>query len=262
MKRRNPKDYWNDVEVEKGKAFYVSGPEDLRLLRYLREETYLERCFMDAVRYSEEALGGIGPDVLDVASGVCWTSAILSMREGVRQVTAIDYSSFRLFEIAPFAIGQLGGDPDRIKRIHGDFMEMDFPPGSFDTVVFCQALYMFDNIEKVLGKVESVLRPGGRLIISAERLNAPSFLSGDFLMQVFSDPKGALWALAKGKGLKPGADETGRCFYRDCDYKKAIERSGLRYHLQMLPYKIFGPVPVNAGNYFGVKRALGHAYGR
>lgn len=250
----DPRVYWNDMEVEKRKAFFVTGPEDMRLLSYLREQTGLERCFLDAVSFVEERLGGMGRSVLDVAAGVCWTSALISRRPGVGDVVAVDYSAHRLFEIAPVVIKQMGGDAGKIRRIAGDFMEMELPPESFDTVVFCQALYMFSDIGKALSKASSALRPGGRLIVACERLHPPSFLSAEFMRQVFTNPKYALWSLAVRARLRPRRDETGRHILTDGDYRESMEKAGFEFYFQPLSYKLWDSLPVNAGNYLGLKR--------
>ncbi|HEB02228.1 MAG TPA: class I SAM-dependent methyltransferase [Nitrospirae bacterium] len=246
--------YWNDIEVEKTKAFYVTDPSDTKALRYLREDTFLERCFLDAIKYANERLCGVGHNVLDVAAGICWSSALVSKLEGISKITAVDYSEHRLKMIAPIVIRQLEGRSDLIETECVDFFKADYEKGSFDTIVFCQALYMFDDMEETLKRTAELLSPGGRVIIACERLNIPSFFSLAFLYGLLYGPKDALWQLGTKLGFIPQLDDTGKHYYTDRDYENAIRKAGLDYQFQKLDYRIFPSAFVKGGNYFGIKQ--------
>ncbi len=68
-------DYWNNIEIEKTKPYWVEDESDLKLLHFLQEETNLKKCFQEAVMYAEQFGGG---HVLEIGAGVAWTSALLS----------------------------------------------------------------------------------------------------------------------------------------------------------------------------------------
>jgi len=249
------REYWNDLEIEKGKGVFITSKDNLTLLRHLREQTNLERCFRDAISYSQSHFGGLYGQVLDVGAGVCWSSAIIANLDSVEQVTAIDYSGHRLNIIAPIVIEQFGANPLKVKRIEGDFFKYPFNENSFDVIVFCQALYMFPDLDSTLNRVYNLLKPGGQLIVACERLEgaAGELLKKKRFKKLLGIYKRAITAKV---GLTSNAtlrDESGRSGYRDKHYRRNILRAGLTYHYQKLNYILFPDNPVLAGNHFGIK---------
>jgi len=148
--------YWNDIEIEKTKPFWIEDPSDMKIIRYLKEETNLERCFHDAIDYADN-LGKFKGSVLDVGAGVGWSSAIISKFSLIETVTVNDYSYHRINKIFPLVFKQVGGDNNKIKIVAGDFMRLKWKPESFDVVIFVQSLYMFQNLANVLNAVNKIL---------------------------------------------------------------------------------------------------------
>lgn len=234
--------YWNDLGEEARKPYYVTSADDPRLIRWLREETNLERCFLAALEFAAEELRWPGGDVLDVGAGVCWTTALLSKRAGVASVLAIDFSRHRIEQIAPLVIAQLQGNIDKITRVCGEFLQ--FEAGRpFHLIVFCQALYMFPDIEAVVRRAAYLLRPGGVLVVACERVTREV------------TPLSPMWWRRRLRWAVRGrADDSGRYDYTDSEYRKAIQAAGLRYVYQRLPYPVkIGDRSLPAGNHFGVK---------
>lgn len=247
--------YWNSVEAERGKAFNITSKDDLKLLRWLREQTCLERCFRDAMSYSNNHFGGIRGQVLDVGAGVCWSSAIMANLSSVEQVTAIDYSEHRLSLITPIVLEQFGTNPLKVRRIVGDFHLYPFDENSFDVVLFCQSLYMFPDLDSTLKKVFSLLKPGGQLIATCERLSDSPYQllkSGRIKEFLFASRQLLLEKAGFTKSVIP-SDSSGRFSYLDRHYRKSISTAGLVYHYQPLDYALYPNVPVLAGNHFGLK---------
>ena len=240
--------YWNDLEMESKKPYAIESKDDERLLKYLKEETNLERCFYDAVEYVDKNLGGFGERVLDVAAGVCWTTAILSKKESVKEVVGCDYSAHRIERFAPIAVKQFGGDESKLRLMSGDFFELPFEEESFDTVLFNHALFMFGDLKGTVKRAASLVRPGGTFMVTCDRFNPPSVMSLAFVKSIFTNPRDVIHLLR-------GADVTGFNYYLDADYRRAIEGAGLEFRLQELDYAL---APwwnaVNTGNFFGIKR--------
>ena len=42
-------DYWNDIEYEKTKPYWIEDESDMKLLNFIQKETNLQRCFQDAL---------------------------------------------------------------------------------------------------------------------------------------------------------------------------------------------------------------------
>lgn len=236
-------DYWNNIEIEKTKAYWIEDKSDLKLVHFIQSETNLQRCFQDAVAFSTQWRGGVRGHILDVGAGVAWTSALLSKLEQVDSVTAIDCSKHRLFQIAPIVFEQLDGDISKFNPIIGDFSDHDFKTGQFDIVLFCQSLYMFPLLDEVLAKVSKLLTHDGMIMVVCERIipELPFFSINSL--------KRRLKRLLRGR-----ADSSGNCCYEDKEYRHAIVSAGFNYQFQLLDYSIYpNNNSLNAGNHFGIK---------
>lgn len=80
------REYWNDIEIEKTKAFWVEDVFDLKLLHFLQNETNLQKCFQDGVGFAGQFDGGICGHILDIGAGVAWRMASDAWREGLWHV--------------------------------------------------------------------------------------------------------------------------------------------------------------------------------
>jgi len=247
--------YWDSLEIEKNKPFYVTSKEDQRVLRWLREETNLERCLRDAVSYSQIHFGGVRGRVLDIGAGVCWSSAILADIDSIEHVTAIDYSEHRINLIAPIVIAQFGTNPLKIQRVLGDFLDYPFEEKSFDVILFCQSLYMFPDLNNALSKVFNLLKPGGQLIAACERLvdSSLELLKKKKVKEFLAVYKSAIMDRCRFIKSEVYRDASGKLSYQDKHYRQSISRVGFVYHYQPLDYALYPNTPVLAGNYFGLK---------
>lgn len=236
--------YWNDVEIEKKKVFWVEDPSDTKIIDFLTKETNLKRCFLNALNFTGNIGGAIRGNVLDIGAGVGWTSAIASRIDAIESVTAIDYSENRMTKIAPIVMQQLGAEPSKVKRVVGDFFSLELQPAHYDMAIFCQSAYMFSNLNRLFRKVNHLLVKGGVLIIACERIfEAYPILSWRHTAQ------------ALRRCLYGRADVSGNHNYVDSEYRKAIIGSGFDYYFQPLDYPIFPKsTRLNGGNYFGIKR--------
>ncbi|UCE06630.1 MAG: class I SAM-dependent methyltransferase [bacterium] len=236
------RDYWNDIEAEKSKPYYIEKVSDPKLIGFLRHESNLERCFLDGLDFAKKLGNGIGGNVLDVGAGVAWTSALMSRISSVQKVIAIDYSTHRLLNIAPLVFEQLQGDRSKFDIVVDDFLRFECEENQFDVIIFCQALYMFKDLDKVMYKIRKLLKQSAVLIVACERITKT--------YSIFS-PKYYLRNLRYL--ISSRADDSGNNFYDDVEYKTAINNCGLKYCFQLLDYPLHPGGSLMAGNHFGVK---------
>lgn len=236
-------DYWNSIEIEKTKPYWIEDKSDLKLIHFIQTETNLQKCFEDAVVFSTQFEGGVHGHILDVGAGVAWTSALLSKLEKVDSVTAIDYSKHRLLKIAPIVFEQLNGDISKFKPIIGDFLNLDFKTLEFDIVLFCQSLYMFPSLDEVLARVSKLLVPGGIIMVVCERITPElSFFSVNGLKRRLK------------RFLRKRVDSSGNYSYEDKEYRHAIVNASFAYWFELLDYPVYPKGNLlNAGNHFGIK---------
>lgn len=235
--------YWNDVKIEQMKPFFLNDVNDRKLIDYLESQSNIRKCFEDALA-NNKVSSCLKGKVLDVGAGVGWSSALLSKFNNITNVVATDYSKHRLEKIAPIVFEQFQGDIDKLETQVGDFFELEWKPNSFNVIVFVQALYMFEDMDRVLRKVQELLVPGGVLIVACERL-VPEFSENPFAI---ANLKRWLRWLLKGR-----SDISGNYGRVDSEYKNSITKAGLNYHFQLLKYPLTPSTTIMAGNHFGFK---------
>lgn len=96
-------DYWNNVENEKEKEWWIEDENDKKVFNYLTKSGLFEE-FNIAVNKAN-----INGKILDLASGTCWTSAELSKITNVNMIDAVEFSHHRIDKLAPITIKSLGG---------------------------------------------------------------------------------------------------------------------------------------------------------
>ncbi|MGK5550587.1 SAM-dependent methyltransferase [Actinomadura kijaniata] len=104
-----------------------------------------------------------GEHVLDAGCGPGETAVSLARRFSVR-VTGVTVSAFEV-ERANERAGE-SGVAGLARFEYGDFMELDYPDGTFDAVLALESLQNAPDLDRVLGELYRVLRPGGRLSLS------------------------------------------------------------------------------------------------
>lgn len=243
--------YWNDEAIERCKPFWIEDASDQKLLRYLRVETNLERCFRNGLAFVERELGGIGSRVLDLGAGVCWTSAILSCRPEVARVDAVDCSEHRLFKLAPLVLAQYQAEDGKIVRHLGEMADVPVPAGSVDLAVFCQALYMSDRPVEMLARLRPLLRPGGVVMVSCEAITRPTARWRRLARRLRHAWRGLRDRRAR-RPLEARPDASGRHGYVDAQYRRFLVDAGYRLRVQALDYAVFPYAPAPTMNYFGV----------
>lgn len=213
----------------------------MKLINYLTKETNLIKGFEESIKlmHSINLLKG---NILDVGAGVAWTSAILSKYEKVQKVKSLDCSEHRLMTIAPIVFNQFEGNLSKFDPVVADFTDIVLKKESYNVVLFCQSLYMFPNMEDILKKAYSLLVPGGVLLVIAESIaEKSSDLSLGYRIRCLKQK------------ITGRADISNNHFYRDEEYKNAIQRVGFQYVAHEMDFPVFHSVNRNCLNHIGIK---------
>ncbi len=104
-----------------------------------------------------------GMKVLDVATGTGDMAIMLTKQLAASQVTGVDISTGML-EIGRQKIARLQLDK-RIVLQTGDSEALEFPDAHFDAITVAFGVRNFENLERGLGEMLRVLKPGGRLVV-------------------------------------------------------------------------------------------------
>lgn len=157
-------DYWNDVENEKSKEWWIENEKDDKVLKYL-EKSGLKKEFESTIN-SVELKG----KVLDVAAGTCWTSALLSQKENISSIDSLDFSYHRINDLAPKTIMSLDGNLNKINRILGSFYDIKREDNYYDVIVLSQAYHHAEFPLKLFHECDRVLKKGGYILIIGEHV--------------------------------------------------------------------------------------------
>jgi len=101
--------------------------------------------------------------ILDVATGTADVAIMASSILKPEKVIGIDISDGML-AVGNKKIQKLGLQ-DTIELLNGDSETINFDDDSFDAVTVAFGVRNFENLEKGLGEIRRVLKPGGRLVV-------------------------------------------------------------------------------------------------
>ena len=100
--------------------------------------------------------------ILDVATGT-GDFAIQALTLNPEKITGIDISEGML-EVGKKKIKDRALS-DRIELMYGDSEKLPFKENNFDAVTVAFGVRNFENLEKGLGEIYRVLKPGGKLVV-------------------------------------------------------------------------------------------------
>lgn len=101
--------------------------------------------------------------ILDVATGTADVAIMASAILKPKKITGIDISDGML-DLGRKKIEKLGLQ-NTIELLNGDCETINFIDDSFDAVTVAFGVRNFENLEKGLGEIKRVLKPGGKLVI-------------------------------------------------------------------------------------------------
>jgi ubiquinone/menaquinone biosynthesis C-methylase UbiE len=133
----------------------VSGGYDGGALRFFPQSAQSMVTLLD-LRGDEHAL--------DVACGTGHASLAVARRLPNGRVSGVDFSAGMLDQARKKAVAQDIGNIDFLER---DMTALGFPADSFDVALCAFGIFFVDNLDTQLAHIASVVRPGGKIVISS-----------------------------------------------------------------------------------------------
>lgn len=158
--------YWNDIEEEKKKEWWIEDGDYEKCVNYLKSSGLLYEY-----EQSEKFINNFKRntvEIADLASGIGWTSALLSKLPKVKYVHAVEISEHRLDSLFEHSVKMLSGDSNKIFRYLGSFYDLKFDDNSIDIIYLSQAFHHADQPLKLLYECDRVLKDDGRIILVGE----------------------------------------------------------------------------------------------
>jgi len=141
-----------------GERFVPTEEGKIRLEHYHRYSTVLDIVY--------------GKDVLDVASGEGYGSALIS--DVARTVTGVDMATDAIeHAVATYS------DKKKLKFVQGSVTQLQFKDSSFDVVVSFETIEHLSEQEQMLSEIRRVLRDDGFLVLSSPNRPVYSEESGE-----------------------------------------------------------------------------------
>ncbi len=158
--------YWNDIEAEKRKPWWIADGDYDKCLEFLKKTDLLLEY-----EKSEKYIGEIVKDnlkVADLAAGIGWTSALLSKIPKVSEVHSVEISKHRLDSLFEHSVKMMAGEAAKISRYLGSFYELKFANESIDVVYMSQAFHHAESPLRLLVECDRVLRKEGTIVLVGE----------------------------------------------------------------------------------------------
>ena len=254
MKSIYSSDYWNEREIEKDKIWNVNESDSYKLLDHLQDNTNLEDSIVSGVDYLEKLTGKpIGGVCLDLAAGVCWTSAIIAKYPSIKKVIAVEISKHRLEKIAPVVIKKYDAPSDKIQLTLGNFCDIKLDDESVDLVILAQAFHHTEEPEILMKEIHRVLKMDGCCLITGEN---PVSIKKYFVTMLKHNIKKIIFSIKLDSYLKrkltpnavnkfsvkfndifPPDSQKGDHCYRIKDIKRIMNNNRYKLYLQSTPIK-------------------------
>jgi ubiquinone/menaquinone biosynthesis C-methylase UbiE len=152
--------YWNDIEEEKKKEWWIADGDYKRCMNYLIRAGLMNEWAV-VVDFVSELPGTDKLKVADLAAGIGWTSALFSKLDRIGEVHATEISYHRLAKLFPYAVDMFDANPEKIRRYIGSFYELGFKNESMDIVFMSQAFHHADQPLNLLNEINRITRGGG-----------------------------------------------------------------------------------------------------
>lgn len=222
-------EYWNNVEEEKNKEWWIEDSNSEKLWNYLR----VTRLYEDYLAAEQiiRSLPSSNLVIADLAAGIGWASCLLSRLSNVSEVNAIEISKHRIYALFEHAIKIFSADPKKINRYLGSFYNTKFENASVDVVFMCQAFHHADNPIKLLEEVSRILKPGGLILLVGEPYVGCLSILKRFLITTIKNRK----IVTNFYELFKPNDVTGDHYYKPSDYFFLASLFGLGCTSKRLP---------------------------
>lgn len=220
--------YWNDIEKEKEKDWWIADGNYQRCLDYLERSGLLHEY-----REAEKVVAAFPGDsikIADLAAGIGWTSALLSTLPNVGEVHAVEVSRHRLGDLFEHSVRMMKGDEQKLHRYLGSFYDLKFEDESLDLIFLSQAFHHAARPLALLVEFDRVLKAGGWVILIGEHYLGGKQIVKRFLRMLIKEGK-PVTAFHK---LFPPDFDSGDHYYRLSDYKFMFRTMGYRLEYYIL----------------------------
>ncbi|EGC40620.1 hypothetical protein DICPUDRAFT_44520 [Dictyostelium purpureum] len=116
--------------------------------------------------FKEELFSQAEGNVLDVGSGMGPTFKYLANNNKIKSVIALEPNPFMMDKLLETIQQQPSDFPIRVlnKTIAKAIEDNDIEPQTFDTVICNLVLCSIPNYERIIGEIQDLLKPGGKLL--------------------------------------------------------------------------------------------------
>ena len=205
-------EYWNDIKEETKKEWWIAEGNYQKCLDYLQRRRLLYE-YEEAEKYITTSLG-ISLKIADLASGIGWTSVLLSKLPNISEVHAVEISKHRLAELFEHCSKMLDGDDSKLFRHLGSFYDLKFDDQSMDLIFLSQAFHHAEKPLALLTECDRVLRNGGRILLIGEHYIGIKQILRSFLSNLIKKRK----VVTNFYELFPPDEKLGDHYYRRSDY--------------------------------------------
>lgn len=139
-----------------------------RLLEHISRTTNFKPYFEEAFSRTISHFSGRRINVLDLGSGVSWTSAVMANNPNVEHVFAVEPSDERL-KYSRYIFYHFGVPEGKITTRKGTFTDFDLPK-KVDLAVLCASFHHCydEDTDGLFAKLKTVLSPGGIILLANE----------------------------------------------------------------------------------------------
>ncbi len=200
-----------------------TGSSDFALDSAAKKRPVVEAYLEKAERILGTSLAG---EVADLGSGIGLMAAVLSRREAVRRVHAVEYSRNYVVNIMPLVFRRVGARPEKIVRVVGDFNELRLADASLDFVFELEAYHHSESIQRTVAEAHRVLKPGG-CFVGLERAHPDRTRPAEiraFLDRQLTDKQKRRYGFAPSRSIT--RREWGEHEYRVGEWRGFFEAAG------------------------------------
>lgn len=226
-------EYWNSIENEKIKPWWIENGNFEKCLQYL-ESSGLMQEYLQAETYIRD-FEGDNLSVADLGAGIGWTTAMLSKNPKINKIHAVEISQHRIEKLFPQCMKMLDGEEGKVFRYIGSFYDLKLPEDSIDIIFMSQAFHHAEQPELLLKGCRRILKTSGRIIVVGEHYIGPLQFVKKFIAMLIREKRIAL----NFDRLFPPDPESGDHFYRTKDYRSMFSANGFEIkHLKPLAGKL------------------------
>lgn len=180
--------------------------------------------------------------ILDLGAGTGWLSILLSRRDNVERIYALDSSATNLKTMLPPLTDLMGGHVGKITPVLALFTPILVADGFFDVIVASSAVHHAPDLAECLLEMHRVLKPGGFFLILNEQpvsyrrytsmvgLRCLRLMSRVVMQRWQRFPN---WVSESGLVIDP---HLGDRAYGEWQWKRALDVAGFSFRRMVTPY--------------------------